>query len=287
MATPADKEEHFKYTTYADFTDVDIDPSKDSEAVLLRSGLIYPNNPALIPQKYYKNGRNDNPNDGMFVKKLYRCYLCTQQYSSRESLNKHIKIRHLKNNTDIKDLMRPKWYCSTCKKEFAHNISAENNYQVTHFCINGTQKVDQINSNEDEADTEQKTSANGHDNALKLCSINSQDPENAHNPLLIKRIRFECRKNNELGSIEQWLKYELIKRELTRNDYLNAARMFIAVQGYRAAIQLLHKSQAMFTEHVINTNNSNNSNVQDADAEDQRMEQTLIDIAKKLQKHAK
>ena len=80
--------------------------------------------------------------------------------------------------------------------------------------------------------------------------------------LSIKRIRYECRIENDLLSVEQWLKYELIRKELTRNDYINAAKMFIAVQGYKLAIELLEKSQSIFTVNVE--------------------EQTLIDVAKRL-----
>ena len=238
-----------KFTSYSDFIESGIDPTDETQAAQLRSGLIYPNNPALIPNNFDSNH-------------YFQCYLCQEKYTNEYSLNKHFKIRHLINNINIKQIIIPKWYCCKCKKEFSYKLDQKNqnnknknknksknknknNEQIIkHICLNSKEKIDHINNN---------------NNLIKLCSIKCNKKNEA---LSIKRIRYECRIENDLFSVEQWLKYELIRKELTRDDYINAAKMFIAVQGYKIAIQLLEKSQTIFTVNVE--------------------EQTLIDVAKRL-----
>lgn len=229
-----------KFTSYSDFIDNGIDPTKEVQAAQLRSGLIYPNNPCLIP---------------IINNKFKECFLCKEKYQNLYSLNKHLKIRHLKNNINIKEIIIPKWYCIKCKKEFSYNLDTnnqKNNNDIKHFCVNSKQKIVKIDND------------NKYKKEIKLCSINNNNKENQ--ALTIKRIRYECRKSNDLSSIEQWLKYELITKELTRFDYINAAKMFIAVKGYKIAIQLLQKS---ISEFIIQNN-------------DDCLEQNLIEIANRL-----
>ena len=104
-------------------------------------------------------------------------------------------------------------------------------------------------------------------NDLRLCAV-----DRPSSPLKIKRIRFESRIHSELCSIEQWLKYELIRKELTRSDYLNAAKMFVAVGGYQAAIELLQKSMRI---------------LKDKEGEDNGAEKTLIGVATEMDKKSK
>ena len=253
-------EQDFNFTSYSDFKDSDIDPTHPDQACQVRSGLIFPNNSALIPQKYHgvsgnnHHGKNGN-NDGTFHKKLYRCHLCQEKYLNLYTLNKHFKMRHLVNNNDIKQIIIPKWYCSKCKKEFSY-ILKDNKQEIKHYCLNSEQKIEKINEEKKE---------------IKLCLIDKLKDDENEEVFNIKRIRYECRKDNDLLSIEQWLKYELIKRKLSRNDYINAAKVFIGVKGYKIAIQLLEKSASIF--------------VQDHnDDDDDNEEQKLIDIAKQLNK---
>eukprot|EP01084_Bolivina_argentea_P120392 213385_1 len=125
-----------KFASYSEFVS-EVDPSKEEEACLLRSGLIYPSNQALIQQTYNKNlinskqkqishlntnqsntntkvtnHHNDTNTKNEFYKRLYRCHLCIEEYITKESLNKHIKMRHLINNNNINDIIIQKWYCS-------------------------------------------------------------------------------------------------------------------------------------------------------------------------------
>ena len=116
------------------------------------------------------------------------------------------------------------------------NNDKDNDQTIKHFCINSKEKIDKINNNNKE---------------IKLCSINNINKDNE--ALSIKRIRYECRKSNDLLSIEQWLKYELIKKELTRMDYINASKMFIAVQGYKIAIELLQKCVSLFITEICSS----------------------------------
>eukprot|EP01083_Nonionella_stella_P308930 1092141_1 len=275
MAHRTSNSKFHRFTTYSDF-DSPVDPCKEEEACKLRSGLIFPRNQALHQQQYRIHPINSKPSGHLhankpntqhdnihseFCKKLYRCYLCREEYINKNALNKHISMRHLVSNRDIFDIVIPKWYCTKCKNEFS--FKPKNNNEVTHFCANSIEKTDKIDS----ADSD-----------IKLCSINNNQFDNdssSNGALCIKRIRYECRVNNDLGSVEQWLKYELCSKQLARNDYLNAAKMFIGVQGYKIAIQLLKKSQVI--NHEI-----------DSDLyQDDDMEQTLIDVAKKLMKQSK
>lgn len=265
-----------EFRSYSEFINP-VDPTKEEEACLLRSGLIYPSNPALIPQKYqmsttitrstshlhtsphsHHHSNNNVQNQGEFYKKLYRCYMCCLEYTKKESLDKHIKMRHLVNYTKISDIVVPKWYCTKCKKEFSHKVNNDCK-EIRHFCLNSKQSIDSLDN--------AKKKMN-----IKLCSIHNNNDNCDRDAMSIKRIRYESRVNNELESIEQWLKYELIKDKLSRNDYVNASKMFIAVQGYQIAIELLEKCQSLFPEI-------------DDDAEDDEL--TLIDVAEKLMKQSK
>merc|ERR1719499_1369811 len=95
-----------KYTSYSQFIS-NIDPCKEEEACLLRSGLIYPQNPALIRRK-----STDSTN------KRYLCYHCGSWYDSRDSLRRHLNFRHLRDFGNINAVNTPKWHCTKCRKEF-------------------------------------------------------------------------------------------------------------------------------------------------------------------------
>ena len=223
-----------KYTSYSQFIS-NIDPCKEEEACLLRSGLIYPQNPAIIARPEWDRMR-------------FRCYHCGAWYDSRDSLRKHLKFRHLKEFRTIDDHNTPRWHCTKCRKEFGCKPSTDK--IVTHFCNDSEFKKDKL------------TEAND----LKMCAVGG--PRSA---LKIKRVRFECRVHTELINIEQWLKYELVRDPLTRTDYLEAAKMFIAVKGYKVAIGLLQKSLESLK----------------VNKEDDGAEQTLIDVASEMMKKSK
>jgi len=119
---------------------------------------------------------------------------------------------------------------------------------ITHFCKDSVLKKDALNEPND----------------LRLCL-----DDGSRSVLKIKRIRFESRIHTELCAVEQWLKYELMRNELKRSDYLKAAKMFIAVKGYEKAIGLLNKSMEIHKD------------------KDHGAEQSLIDIANEMIKKSK
>ena len=234
-----------KYTSYSQFIST-IDPCKEEEACLLRSTLIYPQNPALVQRK--NNDSKSRSADTEWNKKRFHCYQCGAWYDSQDSLRRHFKFRHLREFKNIHDVWCPRWHCTKCKKEFGCKPSDK---LLSHFCSQSVLKKDKMNEPND----------------LRLCAV-----DRPNSPLKIKRIRFESRIHSELCSIEQWLKYELIRKELTRSDYLNAAKMFVAVGGYQAAIELLQKSMRI---------------LKNKEGEDNGAEKTLIGVATEMHKKSK
>lgn len=233
----------FKYSSSQSNTWVD--PCKEEEACLLREGLIYPQNPALHIE---------------LDKKRFSCYQCGKWFDSKAEVRNHLQTKHLRDFRTKDELAPlPRWHCTKCRKEFGCRPKSDGS--VSHFCKPRGAPL-----------AEWKTDILDETNDLKRCAVYSPN-----SPMEIKRVRFECRCNADLLLVEHWLENELSlhKSGLRRSDYLDAAKMFIAVKGYQMAIELLEKS--MEIEHE----ESEQEQVHDCD------EQTLIDVASQLMKKSK